>query len=70
MEGLFQCWGSGEWLFCIWVMGYFLTFMFFIFTVGKRIPECFMLASFLIMFTWPIFWIHVICIMLKNEGDK
>ena len=67
MEGLFKYWGSGEWFFCIWVIGYFITFVTFIFTAGKRIPECWMLASFLIMFIWPIVWFIFLIQFSKTE---
>lgn len=67
---MFECWGSGEWAFSIWVIGYFITFLIYLYPCGgRKNPECMNLASVVMIFIWPLIWVYWI-IILNSKGSK
>ena len=56
---MFQYWGSGEWMFVIWVIGYLITFLIYLFPCGgRKYPGSINLASLVIIFIWPLICIY------------
>ena len=67
---MFQYWGPGEWAFSIWVIGYLITFLIYLFVCkGKNEPETMNLASLLIMFIWPLILFYWSILLAKQAEE-